>query len=304
MARHNPILRNDSAFTQDRGGYAGFGTDRSSRDPYSYGQSGQYGQSGPYGQQAPQQGQSTEDLEAMYQRPSATGHDTGRMTMTNVMNATTATLGLVILMGLGIGMLPTVGAIALGDDGFALGQMVQMGAMLIGVLGGFVLGLVNAFKKEPSAALVLAYAAFQGMFLGGISSFFETQYSGIVIQAIGATFAVAATVLVLYRMGILRTSPRLTKIVMVAMVAYLLFSLVNIGFMIFGGTNLRFENPLLGLAVGAIAVLLASYCLVMDFEDIERGVKNGVPQKFAWRCAFGLAVTLIWLYIEILRIIA
>ena len=121
------------------------------------------------------------------------------------------------------------------------------------------------------------------------------------MQAVVGTLAVAATVLVLFRVGILRTSPRLNKIFFVAMVAYLLFGLVNIGYLLLSGQSLR--DGVLGLVIGGLAVVMASYSLVMDFEDVQRSVEAGTPRKYAWRLGFGIAVTMVWLYVEVLRIL-
>lgn len=194
--------------------------------------------------------------------------------------------------------------------GGAVGWFVPI-LMLPGLIGGLVLGLVNAFKKEPSPPLIVAYAAAQGLFLGGISGFLEGSFPGIVSQAVIGTLSVFAVVLLLFRSGKVRTSPRMTKIVLVAMAGYLVFSLVNFGMMMFGATSnpwgLRgvevFGIPL-GLGLGVLAVLLAAYSLVMDFELIQNGVRNQVPEKWGWSAAFGLTVTLVWLYLEILRILA
>ena len=176
---------------------------------------------------------------------------------------------------------------------------------------GLVLGLVNSFKKQPSVPLIVLYAVFQGIFLGGISGIFEGQWSGIVSQAIIGTLVVFGATLLLFRSGKVRTSPKMNKIFMVAIVGYLGFSLVNVVLMVTGvnqdpwgmrGATI-FGIPL-GLLIGGLAVLLAAYSLVMDFELIQNGVKNRVPEKWAWSAAFGLMVTLIWLYVEILRILA
>ena len=142
----------------------------------------------------------------------------------------------------------------------------------------------------------------QGLFLGGISAFFEGAYPGIVVQAVLGTVSVFAVMLALYTSGKFRPTPRMTKIVMAAMLGYLVFMLVNLVLTWTGIANLRTGG--LGLIIGAIAVLLAAYSLTMDFEMAAVGVKNGAPQKYSWSVAFGLTVTLIWLYIEILRIVA
>lgn len=291
MARHNVI----------------FGRDQAVKQGPSY-NGPQFGQSGPpQGTQwssgfGAQQAQQTDHLEAMYARPAATGHDTGRMTMRDALNAITATLGVIIVVGGAVAMLPPVLGLIAGEAGMQAGLGIGVLAMIVGLIGGLVLGLVNTFKKQPSAVLVLAYAAFEGLLLGGISGGMEYIYPGIALQAVIGTLAVAGTVLVFFHLGILRTSPALTKIFMIAMVGYLLFGLVNIGYMLFMGQSLR--EGLIGLIIGGLAVVMASYSLVMDFEDVKRAAAGHTPRKYAWRCAFGLAVTMVWLYIEILRILA
>jgi uncharacterized YccA/Bax inhibitor family protein len=230
------------------------------------------------------------DLEEMYARPSATPVDTGRMTYDDVVVKTASVFGVLLLAAV-------------------VGWNVT-GLVFVGVIGGLVLGLVNAFKRNPSPVLILAYAAFEGLFLGGISNLVQSEglqadgrpLNGIVAQAVLATLCVFAAVLVGFRSGRLRTSPKLTRIVMIAMMGYVLFGLVNIGFVMTGHDSLRTGG--FGLLIGALAVLLASYSLVMDFEFIRAGVEQGAPRKYAWTAAFGLTVTLVWLYLEILRILA
>jgi len=183
--------------------------------------------------------------------------------------------------------------------------------MLPGAIVGLVLGLVNAFKKEPSVPLIIGYAVAQGLFLGGFSMFMESVYPGIVMQAILGTLSVFAVTLLLFRSGKVRTSPKMTKIFLIAMVGYLVFSLLNVVLMLTGVSTdpwglrgAEIWGIPLGVIIGGLAVLLAAYSLVMDFELIKNGVENRVPEKWAWSAAFGLMVTLIWLYVEILRILA
>lgn len=187
----------------------------------------------------------------------------------------------------------------------AVGWFMPVLALPAAIIG-LVLGLVNAFKKEPSVPLIVLYAVFQGVFLGGISGIFEAQWSGIVSQAIIGTLAVFAVVLLLFRSGKVRTSPRATKMFMVAILGYAAFSVVNVVLMLTGVNSdpWGMRSGWIGVAIGVLAIVLASYSLVMDFELIQNGVKNRVPEKWAWSAAFGLMVTLIWLYVEILRILA
>lgn len=320
MARHNIIFGNDKELN---GGYAGFGggtqVDDRSQQQYGYGQQtpqpgqqaygqgapqGQYGQPGPAANGDPYAvpGQQSPDLEAMYAQPSATAQSSGRMTMRDVFHAVTATFGTIIVVALAVGLLPAVLGAVGGENGRGTGYMLAMGAMILGLIGGLITGLVNAFMRQPIPAVVLLYAVFEGMLLGGISGIMEGVYPGIALQAVLATLAVAGSVLILFRKGVLRTSPRLNKIFYVAMMAYMVFCLVSIGFSVFAGYSLR--QGLFGLVIGALAVVMASYCLVMDFEDVQRGIDNGVVRRYAWRCAFGLASTMVWMYLEIIRILA
>lgn len=195
--------------------------------------------------------------------------------------------------------------LAFGAVGWIATPMFPAMPIIAAVLG-LVFGLVNAFKKQPSVPLILLYAVFQGVFLGGISMIFEAQWSGIVMQAVIGTLCVFGATLLLFRSGKVRTSPRMNKIFMIALVGYLAFSVVNVILMVTGINQdpWGMRSGWLGIAIGLLAVLLAAYSLVMDFEGIQNGVKNRVPEKWAWSAAFGLMVTLIWLYIEILRILA
>ncbi len=224
------------------------------------------------------------DLDAMFRRPSATPVDTGRLTYDDVVVKTGLTFA-VLLAGAAVGWISKSPAL-----------------MILGAVVGLVLGLVNSFKKSPSPALILAYAGFEGLFIGGISQFYEARYNGIVAQAVLGTLSVFVAVLLGVRSGRLRTSPRLNKIFFAALIGYLIFSVINVVISISTGGNLR--GGMLGLVIGAFAVLLASYSLVMDFEFIQKGVQAGAPARFAWTAAFGLVVTLVWLYLEILRILS
>jgi uncharacterized YccA/Bax inhibitor family protein len=177
---------------------------------------------------------------------------------------------------------------------------------------GFVLALVNIFKKEPSPGLILGYAAAQGIFLGGFSSLLEAQFPGIVSQAVLATFTVVGVTLALFASGKVRASAKATKIFLIAMVGYMAFSLINVGLMIFGvstdpwglRTGVEIFGIPLGVLLGVAAVLLGAYSLVLDFDFIQKGVANRIPKKYQWTGAFGIMVTVIWLYLEILRLIA
>jgi uncharacterized YccA/Bax inhibitor family protein len=236
-------------------------------------------------------------LAQQYSLPDATPDQMGRMTYEDTIVKTAISFGLLI-----------VGAVI----GWMLGSfpIVTIGAALI----GFVLAMVNTFKREPSPVLVLAYAAFEGVFVGGISMLYTLFFnSTIVPMAVFGTLGVVGITLALFASGKVRASKRATKIFLVAIVGYAAFSLVNFGLMVtgvqssmFGLRDLEIGNTgiPLGIPLGILVVLLCAYSLVLDFDGIQRGVKNGAPRKYAWTAAFGLMVTVVWLYLEILRLLA
>jgi uncharacterized YccA/Bax inhibitor family protein len=261
----------------------------------NYGQN-QFGQPG-YGQQAygqpgyGQQSMSNDQLQQMYNRPAAGPAETGRMTFDDVIVKTAVCLGAVI-----VGAAVTL-SVALG-----LASML----MIVGALGGFVLALVNTFKKQPSPALILAYAALEGLFLGGLTRVLDTMYPGVGLQAVVGTLSVFAVTLLLFKSGKVRATPKAMKFFMIAIVGYALFSLVNMVMMLTGLTTEPFglRSGIIGVVIGILAIGLAAFSLVMDFTNIEEGVRNGAPERFSWTAAFGLTVTLVWLYVEIIRLLA
>lgn len=241
------------------------------------------------------QDMSAQQLQDMYNQP-ATLPDRDVMTIEDSLAKTAAAFG-VLLVGAAVGWLT-----------FPSLPFLWMGAGLV----GFVLALVNIFKKEPSPALVLAYAAAEGVFVGGISAWYEYAFGGgIVAQAVVATLVVVGVTLALFASGKIRASARATKIFLIAMVGYVVFSLVNMGLMLFNVTDdpwgLRGAEIMgipVGVIVGVLVVIMAAYSLVLDFDFIQQGVKNRAPRKYGWTGAFGIMVTVVWLYLEILRILA
>lgn len=260
-----------------------------------YGQQAQYGQQ-PYGQQygQPQYGQQAQYGQPYgeadygvaaptYSEPIPAGE---RLTMNDVMVKTGINLGLV-----------------------AVGAAVAWNApvlLLLGMVGGLVLGLVNSFKKKVSPILVMTYALMEGLLLGGLSAVVDMRYPGVAVQAVLATFVVAGTTLALFANGKLRATPKLNKIFMIGAIGYLVYGLISIlGAGIFGsalGSVSLFGIPL-GLIVGLFAVALATYSLLLDFTTTSEAVEAGLPERESWRLAFGLTASLVWLYVEILRVL-
>ncbi|WP_261165258.1 Bax inhibitor-1/YccA family protein [Microbacterium sp. Marseille-Q6965] len=264
-----------------------------------YAQAGQYSQMGV-------DAAAQSRIEGAYTAPAAGAIETGRMTVEDTVLKTLMLFGALIVFA-AVGWVWTLGG-ALGPQS---ATSINMLPWIIGALGGFVLGLVNSFKRQPSPALIFAYAAFEGLFVGGISAYFEFIWPGIVIQATLATVAVVGVTLALFANGKVRASAKATKIFMIAMIGYLVFSLLNVILMwtgvtdnAFGLRSVEFMGIPLGLIIGVLVVFMAAYSLVLDFDMIQQGVRNGAPRKFGWMGAFGIMVTVVWLYIEILRIIA
>jgi uncharacterized YccA/Bax inhibitor family protein len=258
MQSNNPVFNNSKAFQS--GGYATFN-------------------------EAPPA--TATQLEEMYSAPAATGVETGRMTIDDV----------VVKTGLMFAVLLPLAAVNYWLESPAL--------TIAGVVVGLVLGLIVSFKQSTNSALILTYAGAEGLFLGGVSKAFEQRWDGIVPQAVIATLAVFAVALFAYKSGRVRATPKFRRTVLIAMGGYLVFCLVNLVVMLFGGGGdfgLR-QGPL-GIAVGLFAVGLAAAMLILDFDFAEQGVRNGLPERYSWLAAFGLVVTLVWLYIELLRLIA
>lgn len=296
----NPYFSNSKIFGE-----------RSAVNPYP-GRGGARGQAqpqgGPWGNQPVQGGggqatatpaydQQFAGVEQSFYGPPAGSAQTGRLTYDDVIVKTAGVLAVVVGVAFA--------------SWFLVPSELMLPAMIVGALGGFVLGLVNAFKREPSPGLIIGYAALEGVFLGMISGFFETIWPGIVVQAVLATFITFGVTLALFKSGKVRVTPKFTKVLMIGLISYGLFSLVNLGVMVFtdvgGAFGLRSGTIMgfpIGAVIGLVAVVLAAMSLVMDFDAIKRGVEAGAPRKFAWAAAFGITVTLIWLYIEFLRLLA
>ena len=180
-----------------------------------------------------------------------------------------------------------------------------MGLMALGGIGGFIMALVTTFKKRSSAITAPIYAALQGLFLGGLSATFEAQYPGIVIRAVGLTFATLFCLLGAYKSGMIKVTENFKLGIVAATGGIMMFYFVSFILGLFG-MNMGFihGNGLFGIGFSLVVVAIAALNLVMDFDFIESGEDQRAPKYMEWYSAFGLMVTLIWLYIEILRLLA
>ncbi|HEV2759439.1 MAG TPA: Bax inhibitor-1/YccA family protein [Acidimicrobiales bacterium] len=226
-------------------------------------------------------------LEEAFAGRSATSRETGRMTVDDVVNRT----------GLLLAIAFATGAVTWALD---LGFLTFPAAII-----GLVLSLVIIFKQVMKPGVIMAYAAVEGVFLGGISQFFDSRYPGIVIQAVVGTAAVTGGVLALYKSGRIKVTPQFTKMVVGATIGFFVLIMVNlVASVITGGQGLGLRQGTLGIVVGLFAIGLASMNLILDFDLVEKGARAGLPTRYGWFAAFGIMVTLVWLYIEILRLLA
>jgi uncharacterized YccA/Bax inhibitor family protein len=264
----------------------GFGNAGPGQQYAGWGSAPQYGappQYGQYGAPAPQD---------QYAAPSPYGTTsaTRYMTMDDVVTKT------------GISFLVTVLAAA---ATWAMPGNAAWGLALPAVLVAFVLGLVISFKQIANPAATLAYGALYGVALGAISEAFNTIYPGIVMQAVIGTFGVFAGMLVIYKTGAIRVTPKFTRWMLGALVGVLVLAMANLvaGFFVDGGLGLRDGGPL-AIVFSLVVIGVAAFSLLLDFDMADEAIRRGAPAKFAWYIAFGLLVTVVWLYLEILRLLS
>ncbi len=224
-------------------------------------------------------------LQEMYDRPAYA--PPRYMTLDDVVVRTAACLG----------VLAVAGAFAWALD--------LTGLALIGALVGFVLALVISFRGSTSPALILTYSACEGLFLGAISHIFDQRYPGIAIQAVVGTAAVFGGMLVVYKTGAIRVTPRFTRWLLGALIGVVGLMLVNLLVSLFhdGGLGLRSGGGL-AIVFSLVCIGIAALTFLLDFDLVDQAIRRGAPERFAWYAAFGLVVGLVWLYLEILRLIS
>ena len=177
--------------------------------------------------------------------------------------------------------------------------------LMTGAIGGLIVALITIFKKTWAPVTAPAYALLEGLFLGGISAAMEMRFPGIVLQAVGLTFGTLAALLFAYRSGLIRATENFKLGVVAATGGIALLYLVDIAMGFFGHKiPMIHESGLLGIGFSAVVVVVAALNLVLDFDFIEEGAAQGAPKYMEWYAAFGLMVTLVWLYLELLRLLS
>ena len=247
-------------------------------------------------------GPSTQTYDPYGQGGAPTRIDAGPMTIDSVVQKTALTLGLTILVAAATWFLTP----DLREAGVNPGSLYLLA--LVGAFGGFALSMVNSFKRVVSPALVLAYAGLEGLFVGAFSKIVDATFGdgqgGLVMGAVLGTFAAVAGTLAAYKFFNIRVTPTFRKWVIAAMLGFVALSLVDVVLGIFGASfgfngfgGMGFVSSLIGLGLGVLM-------LILDFDYVERGIAARLPERESWRAAFGLSVTIIWIYIEMLRLLA
>ena len=279
----NPVFdRIDKQIT--KGDYAGFNRGSSA--------------SGMSGGAGVQDSLNSQQLQDLYNQPSAGPVQTRRVTLDDVVMKTIALFGIVVLVG------AASWNVVANSPGQELGLPLTLGA-----LGGtLALGLLIAFKKTISVPLIVLYAAVEGVLVGAFSSYIDSfpAYHGLVATAVLATMSTFAGMFLGWKFGLIRVTNKSRRIFGMAIMGYLLFSLVNLVAVLMGvggGFGFGGTGPI-GIAISVLGVGMASYSLAIDFDSVDRAVKAQLPEKYSWLLAHGLIVTLVWLYLEILRLLA
>ncbi len=296
MRSSNPVFSR-RGFSRDNG-YAGFNAQPQAGgaavgtqgNPYAQPQGGNPYAQNPYAQNPYAQ-------QGLQGAPPQAPVTTGRMTMDDVILRTGTTLGvLIVTAALAWALLPV------DDANINRSYGIAIGAGLIGM----VLALVQSFKRKASPALILTYAAFEGVFLGVVSSVVDNRIAdGAAMQAVLGTMGVFASVLIAYKAGWIRVNRRFAGFVMAAALGFIMLMAVNLLFAVFGGGDgLGFRSGPLGILMGVIGILLGAAFLALDFKQVEDGIAYGAPREESWLAAFGLTMTLVWIYMEFLRLIS
>jgi uncharacterized YccA/Bax inhibitor family protein len=286
----------------DKGEFAGFRAPRrgSQQVPPQQGYPGQgqsYGQPPMGGAQGQQM--SPEQLQDLYNQQSADRVQMGRLTLDDVVMKTLGLFSIVVVFA-AAGWILT-------DSTPELAMPVFIG----GIALTLILGIVIAMKKTISVPLIVTYAVAEGIFVGAISNFYNDNFnapgqSNLVATAVIATMCVFVGMFAGWKFGIIRVTEKSRRIFGLALMGYLLFAIVNVIASFMGvGDGWGFGGSgLLGIGISIFAVGLASYSLAIDFDTIQRAVNAEVPEKYSWLLAHGLIVSLVWLYLEILRLLA
>lgn len=255
----------------------------------------------PMGYPGASESMSPEQLEEMYRQAPAGPAQTGRLTLDDVVMKSLALFAIVLVFAaaswLYVDPRQTLG---FGNPDMA------MPIWLLGMFGSLGLSFVIAFQKNVNVPLIVAHAALQGLFLGAVSVTFETMWPGVVSTAVVATLGTFIGMFIAWKVGFIKVTSKSRRIFGMMAMGYLVFLLINIGasFLGVGDGWGVFGMGALGVIISLLGVALASYSLAVDFDSVDRGIAAGAPEKYSWLMGHGLVASLVWLYIEFLRLFA
>ena len=276
-------------------------------NPYATPQGQAYGQQGAYGM--PQQGQAygqqgaygdqMASYEAMMNAPAADAVDRGTMTFDDVVVKSLICFGL-LLAGATVGWMMGLASPSIAVTSMSVGCLVTLG-----------LGLFVQFSKKVRPGAIIAYSLIEGVVLGALSCFFEIVYPGIVVTAVLATLVVIGVTLGAFSFGFIRNSGAVTRIATIGSISFFFYYVISLILSRSGAVDMTAVNNYkvfgfipLGVIIGVIAIIIGVLCLVRDFDAVKVGVNTGVPVKYSWLCTFAIMTDVIWIYLEILKLLS
>ncbi len=290
----NPVF---NRIDRETSGYAGFGNAQQQgggqmAPPRGAPQQAPVGYSGPSGSM------SNEQLDQMYGQAPAGPAQTGRVTLDDVIMKSLGLFGLVLLVAgaTWIFVQPVAGSTQMNP--------LAMPIWLIGMFGSLGLSFAIAFSKKVNVPLIMVHAVLQGAFLGAVSAVFASAFEGVVPAAVMATLGTFAGMFLAWKVGFIRVTSKSRRIFGMMTMGYLVFALINIGSSMLGFGSVYAGGGMLAIGISVLGVALASYSLAINFDSIDRAVGAGAPEKYSWLLGHGLVASLVWLYIEFLRLFA
>ncbi len=296
----NPVF---NRIDRETSGYAGFGNAQQQGGGQFSPPRGtpQRGPAAPAGYGGQSDSLSNDQLDQMYSQAPAGPAQTGRLTLDDVIMKTLLLFSIVLVVAGATWFLVAPVVAANGDT-----QMnpLAMPVWLIAMFGSLGLSFAIAFSKKVNVPLIMVHAVLQGAFLGAISVVFNTYYDGVVPAAVTATLGTFAGMFMAWKVGFIKVTSKSRRIFGMMAMGYLVFALVNVGLSLAGVGSVYANGGPLAIIISLLGVALASYSLAINFDSIDKAVGAGAPEKYSWLLGHGLVASLVWLYIEFLRLFA
>ncbi len=296
----NPVF---NRIDRETSGYAGFGNaQQQGGGQFAPPRGGpQRGPVAPAGYGGQSDSLSNDQLDQMYGQAPAGPAETGRVTLDDVIMKTLMLFSIVLVVA---GTTWFLVAPVVDTNGATQMNPLAMPVWLIGMFGSLGLSFAIAFSKKVNVPLIMVHAVLQGAFLGAISVVFNTYYDGVVPAAVTATLGTFAGMFMAWKVGFIKVTSKSRRIFGMMAMGYLVFALVNVGLSLAGVGSVYANGGPLAIGISILGVALASYSLAINFDSIDKAVGAGAPEKYSWLLGHGLVASLVWLYIEFLRLFA